>query len=170
MRDTIMIFAMIASLIATWHVAHWVMRLIVTEYGIIGGLVACGVIYVTSLMMDHFYERDGAALSPKISKELDVRLPNQILMKLSCREPSSIPEEFKARTPKTRPSQDCRLRAVRRCDVTRDTSDWRLPRRIRSAFTRSKVKLAHSAGDQTDSYPVLRIDRMRDPVRQSPWF
>ena len=22
-----------------------------------------------------------------------------------------------------------------------------------------------SAGDQTDSYPVLRIDRMRDPVR-----
>jgi Flp pilus assembly pilin Flp len=30
------------------------MRLIVTEYGIIGGLVACGVIYVTSLMMDHY--------------------------------------------------------------------------------------------------------------------
>jgi hypothetical protein len=54
MRDTIMIFAMIASLLATWHVAHWVMRLIVTEYGIIGGLVACGVIYVTSLMMDHY--------------------------------------------------------------------------------------------------------------------
>jgi len=111
-----------------------------------------------------------APLLTQISKELDVRLPNQLLMKLSCCEPSSIPEEFKARSPKTRPSQDCRLRAVRRCDVTRDTSDWRLPRRIRSAFTRSKVKLAHSAGDQTNSYPVLRIDRMRDPVRQSPWF
>ena len=54
MRDTIMIFAMIASLIATWHVAHWVTRLIVTEYGILGGLVACGVIYVTSLIMDHY--------------------------------------------------------------------------------------------------------------------
>ena len=54
MRDTIIIFAMIASLIATWHVAHWVMRLIVTEYGILGGLVACGVIYVTSLMMDRY--------------------------------------------------------------------------------------------------------------------
>ena len=53
MRDTIMIFAMLASLIATWHVAHWVMRLIVTEYGIVGGLVACCIIYVTSLMMDH---------------------------------------------------------------------------------------------------------------------
>jgi len=54
MRGTIMIFAMIASLLATWHVAHWVMRLIVTEYGILGGLVACGVIYVTSLMMDRY--------------------------------------------------------------------------------------------------------------------
>jgi hypothetical protein len=54
MRDTIMIFAMLASLIGTWHVAHWVMRLIVTEYGILGGLVACGVIYVTSLIMDHY--------------------------------------------------------------------------------------------------------------------
>jgi hypothetical protein len=53
MRGTIMVFAMLASLLATWHVAHWVMRLIVTEYGILGGLVACGVIYVTSLMMDH---------------------------------------------------------------------------------------------------------------------
>jgi hypothetical protein len=54
MRDTIMIFAMIASLIATWHVAHWLMRLIVTEYGILGGLVACGIIYITSLIMDHY--------------------------------------------------------------------------------------------------------------------
>jgi hypothetical protein len=54
MRGTIMIFAMLASLLATWNVAHWVARLIVTEYGIFGGLVACGVIYVTSLIMDHY--------------------------------------------------------------------------------------------------------------------
>jgi hypothetical protein len=54
MRGSIMIFAMLASLLASWHVAHWVMRLIVTEYGILGGLVACGVIYVTSLIMDHY--------------------------------------------------------------------------------------------------------------------
>ena len=54
MRGTVMIFAMLASLIAIWHVVHWVMRLIVTEYGILGGLVACGVIYVTSLIMDHY--------------------------------------------------------------------------------------------------------------------
>ena len=38
MRDTIMTFAMIASLIATWWVVHWVARLIVTEYGILVGL------------------------------------------------------------------------------------------------------------------------------------
>ena len=54
MRDTIMIFAMIASLIATWHVAHWLMRLIVTEYGILGGLVALGVTGVATVIMDHY--------------------------------------------------------------------------------------------------------------------
>ena len=52
MRGTITTFAMLASLVALWWVVHWVARLIVTEYGILGGLVACGVIYVTSLIMD----------------------------------------------------------------------------------------------------------------------
>ena len=54
MRDTIIIFAMIATLLAAWHVLHWVSTLIVTEYGLLGGLVACGVIYVISLIMDHY--------------------------------------------------------------------------------------------------------------------
>jgi hypothetical protein len=54
MRRKITIFAMLASLFATWHVVHWVAGLIVTEYGMLGGLVACGVIYVTSLIMDHY--------------------------------------------------------------------------------------------------------------------
>ena len=52
MRDTLMTFAMIASLIATWWVVHWAARLIVTEYGILGGLVACGVCFVTAVIMD----------------------------------------------------------------------------------------------------------------------
>jgi hypothetical protein len=54
MRGTLMTFVMLASLVALWWVVHWVARLIVTEYGILGGLVACGVIYVTSLIMDHY--------------------------------------------------------------------------------------------------------------------
>jgi hypothetical protein len=54
MRDTILIFVMLATLLATWYVAHWVARLIVTEYGIFGGLVACGVIYVTALIMERY--------------------------------------------------------------------------------------------------------------------
>jgi hypothetical protein len=54
MRDTLTIFAMLACLLATWHVAHWVMHLIVTEYGILGGLVACGIIYGMSLIIDHY--------------------------------------------------------------------------------------------------------------------
>ena len=54
MRDTLMTFAMIASLIATWWVVHWAARLIVTEYGVFVGLVGCGVIFVVSLIMDHY--------------------------------------------------------------------------------------------------------------------
>ena len=54
MRSTLMTFAMLGYLIALWWVVHWVAGLIVTEYGILGGLVACGVIYVTSLMMDRY--------------------------------------------------------------------------------------------------------------------
>ena len=52
MRSTIMTFAMFAFLIALWWSVHWVARLIVTEYGILGGLFACGVCFVTALIMD----------------------------------------------------------------------------------------------------------------------
>jgi hypothetical protein len=54
MRGTLMTFAMIASLIATWHGVHWVARLIVTEYGVLGALAACSVFFVTALIMDHY--------------------------------------------------------------------------------------------------------------------
>jgi hypothetical protein len=52
MRGTLMTFAMLAFLIALWWVVHWVARLIVTEYGVIGGLVVCGVCFVTAWIMD----------------------------------------------------------------------------------------------------------------------
>ena len=52
MRSTLMTFTMLASLVVTWHAVHWVARLIVTEYGILAGLVACGVCFVTAVIMD----------------------------------------------------------------------------------------------------------------------
>lgn len=54
MRGTLMMLAMLTSLIITWHVVHWFARVIVTNYGILGGLLACGVFFVASLMMDHY--------------------------------------------------------------------------------------------------------------------
>jgi hypothetical protein len=52
MRSTLMTFVMLGSLIALWWMVHWVARFIVTEYGILGGLVAWGVIVVTTVIMD----------------------------------------------------------------------------------------------------------------------
>jgi hypothetical protein len=52
MRGTITTFAMFAFLIALWWSVHWVARLIVMEYGILAGLVACGVCFVTAVIMD----------------------------------------------------------------------------------------------------------------------
>ena len=52
MRSTITTFAMLAFLIVTWHAVHWVARLIVTEFGILGGLIACSVCVVTAVIMD----------------------------------------------------------------------------------------------------------------------
>jgi hypothetical protein len=52
MRSTFMTFFMLGSLIALWWSVHWVAGLIVTEFGILGGLVACGVCYVTAVIMD----------------------------------------------------------------------------------------------------------------------
>ena len=54
MRGTLATFAMIASLISTWWVVHWVARLIVTEYGALGGLVACVVCFVSAVIMDRY--------------------------------------------------------------------------------------------------------------------
>ena len=54
MRGTLMTFAMLGYLIALWWVVHWVAGLIVTEYGILGGLVALGVIGVTTVIMHHY--------------------------------------------------------------------------------------------------------------------
>jgi hypothetical protein len=44
--------AMIVFLMATWWVAHRIAHVIVTEYGMAGGLLACAVIYGTSIVMD----------------------------------------------------------------------------------------------------------------------
>ena len=54
MISTLMAFAMIIFLMAAWYVAHSIMQMIVAEYGILGGLVACGAIYASSLVMDHY--------------------------------------------------------------------------------------------------------------------
>jgi hypothetical protein len=54
MRSTLMTFAMLGYMTALWWVVHWVAGLIVTEYGILGGLVALGVIGVTTVIMDHY--------------------------------------------------------------------------------------------------------------------
>jgi hypothetical protein len=45
---------MLGYLIALWWVVHWVARFIVTEYGILGGLVALGVIGVATVIVDHY--------------------------------------------------------------------------------------------------------------------
>jgi hypothetical protein len=44
--------AMITSLMATWWVLHRIAHAIVSEYGMLGGLIACGVIYITGLIVD----------------------------------------------------------------------------------------------------------------------
>ena len=54
MRGTLMTFAMLAFLAATWHAVHWAARLIVTEYGVLAGLIGCGVCFVTALIMERY--------------------------------------------------------------------------------------------------------------------
>ena len=36
----------------TWWVLHRIAHAIVTEYGLLGGLIACGAIYITGLIID----------------------------------------------------------------------------------------------------------------------
>jgi hypothetical protein len=54
MRGPLMTFAMLLSLIITWHAVHWGARLIVTNFGIVGGILACGLFFAISCMMDRY--------------------------------------------------------------------------------------------------------------------
>jgi hypothetical protein len=48
------IFAMIAAMMVVFWTAHQLAHLYFMQFGIMGGLVAYGVIYAASLIMDHF--------------------------------------------------------------------------------------------------------------------
>jgi hypothetical protein len=50
--STTTIVAMITSLMAAWWVLHRIAHVIVTEYGMLGGLIAWGAIYITGLIVD----------------------------------------------------------------------------------------------------------------------
>jgi hypothetical protein len=50
--STTTIVAMITFLMATWWVLHRIAHVIVTEYGMLGGLIACGAIYITGLIIE----------------------------------------------------------------------------------------------------------------------
>ena len=54
MISTPMAITLITLLIAASWVLHKLAHVIVAEYGIIGGLVVCGVIYASSLVMDRY--------------------------------------------------------------------------------------------------------------------
>ena len=45
---------MVALLIAAWYLVHWVAHLIVTEYGLLGGVITCGALYATGLIMHRY--------------------------------------------------------------------------------------------------------------------
>jgi hypothetical protein len=46
--------AMATLLIATSYVLRRVAHLIVTEYGVLGGVITCGALYATALIMDRY--------------------------------------------------------------------------------------------------------------------
>ena len=46
---------MVTLLIAAWYLVHWVAQLIVTEYGLLGGVITCGALYATGLIMDRYH-------------------------------------------------------------------------------------------------------------------
>jgi hypothetical protein len=52
--DTLILLAMLVTGFAAGPLMHWVMQLVVTEYGMLGGLVACGIIYIMSLIFDYY--------------------------------------------------------------------------------------------------------------------
>jgi hypothetical protein len=41
-------------LMAASYLVHWVAQLIVTEYGLLGGVITCGALYATGLIMDRY--------------------------------------------------------------------------------------------------------------------
>ena len=45
---------MVTLLMAASYVVHWVAHVIVTEYGLLGGVIACGALYATGLIMDRY--------------------------------------------------------------------------------------------------------------------
>ena len=45
---------MVTLLMAASYVLHWVAQLIVTEYGMLGGVITCGALYATGLIMDRY--------------------------------------------------------------------------------------------------------------------
>ena len=45
---------MVTLLIAAWYLVHWVAHLIVTEYGLLGGVITCGALYATGLIMHRY--------------------------------------------------------------------------------------------------------------------
>ena len=45
---------MATLLMAASYVLHWVAQLIVTEYGLLGGVITCGALYATGLIMDRY--------------------------------------------------------------------------------------------------------------------
>ena len=46
---------MVTLLIAAWYLVDWVAQLIVTEYGLLGGVITCGALYATGLIMDRYH-------------------------------------------------------------------------------------------------------------------
>jgi hypothetical protein len=45
---------MAALLIATSYALRWVAHVIVTEYGVLGGVITCGALYATALIMHRY--------------------------------------------------------------------------------------------------------------------
>jgi hypothetical protein len=50
--STPIVASMIVCLAAMYYVAHRLAHVIVTEYGLLGGLITCGAIYAIGLIMD----------------------------------------------------------------------------------------------------------------------
>jgi len=45
---------MATLLMAASYLVHWVAQLIVTEYGLLAGVITCGALYATGLIMHRY--------------------------------------------------------------------------------------------------------------------